>query len=66
MIKSYTETEKEIFVIDFFRQLFPEETDSDLTDALYSLQSDGYVKVNPGDGIAYSVSLIPSGIQNLQ
>ena len=66
MIKSYSETEKEIFVIDYFRQLFPEETDKNLTDALYALQSDGFVKVNPGDGIAYSVSLIPSGIHNLQ
>ena len=66
MVSSYSETGKELFVIDYFRQLFPEETDGHISDALYVLQSDGFVKVGPGDGIAYSVSLIPSGIRNCQ
>lgn len=66
MVKSYSETEKEIFSIDYFRQQFPEETDSHLSNALYVLQSDGFVKVTPADDIAYAVSLIPSGIRNCQ
>ena len=66
MVKSYSDDGKSDFDIEYFRQLFPDESDEKISDALYVLRDDGFVTVFRADGIAYTTSLVPSGIRDCQ
>lgn len=66
MVKSYSESGNTIFSIEYFLPIFPDATKEHITDALYLLDHDSMVSVFPADGIAYTVSLNPSGIRDCE
>lgn len=66
MVNSYSESGKNVFPIEYFVSLFPDSTKEHISAALYLLEHDSMASVFPADGIAYTVSLIPSGIRDCE
>ena len=58
MRNAFSATQKECFGFDYFRDLFPEESDESINQGLYLLEKSGLVTIQPTDGIAYMTFLI--------
>lgn len=58
MRNAFSATQKESFDFDYFRNLFPEESDESINQGLYLLEKSGLVTIQPADGIAYVTLLI--------
>lgn len=66
MVKEYIKTGKDCFDFDYFKNLFPTQSEDYITKALILLDDDGFVSVSPYDGIAYMTILQTDGIVKLQ
>lgn len=66
MVTSYSESDKDFFDFDYFRNIFPDISDDTITKCLYLLSDDNLVTIQPADGIAYMTFLSAKGIQTCQ
>ncbi len=66
MAKSYAESGREAFHIDYFKNLFPNESDDYISKALYLLCDDELITIQPGDGKAYMAFISVKGIRTCQ
>lgn len=66
MVMEYKNSGREMFSLDFFKDLSPHETDSYISNALYKLETDGFVNVQTASNIAYMTALKPQGIVNVE
>lgn len=66
MVKSYSESGKEAFYIDYFKNLFPSESEDHISNGLCLLKEDSLVTIQFGDGIARMTFLSVSGIRSCQ
>ena len=66
MVKEFVSTDTYIFYFGDIKEKFPGYTDEYLTKAIYLLEHDGFVQVNPADDVAYTSELLPNGIRNCE
>ena len=66
MAKSYAYNHKRIFAFSTFKSLYPELDDSFISDALYLLKDDGFVSIFSADNVAYTTTLLPSAIRDVE
>ena len=66
MAKVYSDTHKRTFAFSTFKDLYPDLDDSFISDALYLLENDGFVSVFSADDVAYSTTLLPSAIRDVE
>ncbi|ARA98589.1 MULTISPECIES: lactate permease [Anoxybacillaceae] len=66
MVVEYKKNDRELFDLDFFKQLHPNETENSLSKALYLLEEEGFVSILPADNVAYITALNPRGIANVE
>lgn len=66
MLKCYSENSKGTFSFSEFKSLYPDLSDEFLSDALYLLQSDGFVKTLSADNVAYHTALLLDAIRNAE
>lgn len=66
MVVSYHDTHRKVFIFDDFKALHPDFDNDFISDALYLLQADGFVKVLSADNIAYQISLDLSAVRNAE
>lgn len=63
MLESYYSENKMLFTLDYFKGIFPEESEDTITQALITLENDNLVKIFFADGVAYTTSLLPEAIK---
>lgn len=66
MAKKYAEDHERIFAFSTFKALYPDLDDAFISDALYLLEHDGFVSVFPADNVAYTTTLHPSAIRDVE
>ena len=65
MLESCYSENKMLFTLDYFKEIFPEESEDTITQALITLENDNLVKIFFADGVAYTTSLIPEAIKKV-
>lgn len=66
MAKSYKQSGRQLFDLNFFTEHFPKESAESISIALYLLEKDRFVSIQSGDGLAYMTTLSPDGIRKSQ
>lgn len=66
MMKSYAKDHERIFTFESFKSLYPELDDDFISDALFTLDEDGFVHVYKADDIAYETTLLPNAICSVE
>lgn len=66
MAEQYKINRQKYFVFETFKAMYPNFDDDFISDALYLLQSDGLVSVQPADNIAYRTLLNVRAIRSAE
>ena len=66
MVKTYSDTHKNVFQFEQFKELHPNLDIPFMSDAIYLLEKDGFVAISSYDNVPYFVRLDVSAIRDTE